>query len=282
MIMSLDIGASFAKAILADKNLGIVEKCIIQVEEPKVTSTRIIDFFTERFGSNLRDIIEAVAVSGGGSRFIGKEIFGLPVKRVDEIVSIGLGGILLARKNKGLIVSAGTGTAVVAVYNCGEVIKHVGGTGIGGGTLLGLSRRMLGLSDFKTLEEKARRGCSSKVDLTVGDIVGGSIGMLSADATASNFGKLARESRDEDVAAGIFNIVSQTIGVVAAFAAKAYNLEDDIVIVGMLAKSWLVSRIISETVKIFNVKAFIPENCEFAPALGAAAMVLREIESSAT
>jgi len=282
MIMGLDIGASFAKAILADKKLRIVEKYIIPVEEPKVTSTRIIGFFAERFGSSLRDIIEAVAVSGGGSRFIGKEIFGLPVKRVDEIASIGLGGILLARKNKGLVVSAGTGTAVVAVYNCGEIVKHVGGTGIGGGTLLGLSRRMLGLSDFKTLEEIAQRGCSSKVDLTVGDIVGGPIGMLSADATASNLGKLTRESRDEDVAAGIFNIVSQTIGVVAAFAAKAYNLEDDVVVVGMLAKSWLVSRIVNETVKIFNVKAFIPENCEFAPALGAAAIVLREIESSAT
>ncbi|MEM1586197.1 MAG: hypothetical protein QXX99_03030 [Candidatus Bathyarchaeia archaeon] len=130
--------------------------------------------------------------------------------------------------------------------------------------------------DFKTLEEMALRGNPSRVDLMVGDLIGGSIGILPADATASNFGKLLSGASAEDIAAGILNLVSQTIGVVSAMAAKAYNLEDDVVVTGMLAKNRLFSKIIYETVKMLSVNVSIPENCELASALGAVVAYLRE------
>ncbi len=276
MIVGLDIGASFAKAILVDKNLKILDKHILPVKEPKATALRILDFFIRRSGKEYRDIIDAVAVSGGGSRFIGEEILGLPARRVEELGALGAGGLLLAKRSEGLIVSAGTGTAIVAAYEDGKVVKHVCGTGVGGGTVIGLSRRILGVTKFEVLEDMAIKGNANRVDLTVGDIVGGSVGIVPAEATASNLAKLTYESDLNDVAAGIFNMVSQTIGVVAAMAARACGLEDSVIITGMFAKSRISSKIICETARLFGAVAYVPENCEFSNALGAAALVIRE------
>jgi type II pantothenate kinase len=276
MIIGLDVGASFAKAVLVDENLKIIDKHILPVEELKTAALRILDFLINSFGRDYGDVIDAVAASGGGSRFIGNEVLGLPVRRVDEVRAIGLGGLLLAKRSEGLIVSAGTGTALIAAYGEGNVIKHVGGTGVGGGTIIGLSRRILGVTDFETLENMAMNGNANEVDLTVGDIVGGPIGIVPAEATASNLAKLAYESNPNDVAAGIFNMVSQTIGVIAAMAAKAYGLEDSVIITGMLAKSRVASKIICETARLFGSAAHVPENCEFSCALGAAALAIQE------
>jgi len=277
MIVGLDIGASLAKGILLEKDLNITDKYILQVEKPEEAAQKILKFFLERGGYN--HPITVIAASGGGSKFLGDRFLGLPVKRVDEIKAIGLGGLILAKKSEGLVVSAGTGTAIVAAYEGGSLIRHVCGTAVGGGTIMGLSRRILGVADFNVLEDMALKGNTNNVDLTVGDIVGGPIGIVPAEATASNLGKLTCESRSEDIAAGIFNMVSQTIGVIAAMAAKAYHLEDNIILVGMLAKSRIISKIICETAKLFGAKVVIPENCEFANALGAAAFILKEMGS---
>lgn len=276
MIVGLDIGASFAKAILVDENLTIIDKHILPVKEPKTAASKILEFFIKTFGEEYRDIIDAVAVSGGGSRFIGETILGLPARRVEELEAIGTGGLLLTKRSEGLIVSAGTGTAIVAAYEDGRVVKHVCGTGVGGGTIIGLSRRILGVTKFEVLENMAMMGDANRVDLTVGDIVGGPVGIVPAEATASNLAKLTHESDLNDIAAGIFNMVSQTIGVLAAMAAKTCGLEDSVIITGMLAKSKITSKIICETTRLFGVTAHVPENCEFSNALGAAALVIRK------
>lgn len=175
--------------------------------------------------------------------------------------------------------SAGTGTAIVAVYDNGRRVKHVCGTGVGGGTIIGLSRTLLKTEDFSIIEKMALRGNVSNVDLTVGDIVGGPIGIVPADVTASNLAKLKENSNLNDVAAGIVNMVSQTIGVIAAMAAKACNLERSIVIVGTLAKSKIVAETICEAARLFGASASVPNNCEFSTAAGAAVSLVYE-ESS--
>ncbi|MEM1530853.1 MAG: Fumble domain-containing protein [Candidatus Bathyarchaeia archaeon] len=278
MIVGLDVGASLIKGILVDDDLNIVRGCVLPAERPEINSIKVLDFLLEG-SKDYKSAITCIAASGGGSRFLSGEILGLAVRRVDEIRAVGLGGLALANRDKGLIVSAGTGTAIVAAYRSGGIVKHVCGTAVGGGTIVGLSRRILGVSDFKVLEDMASKGNPNNVDLMVGDIVGGPIGMVPADATASNLGKLSCKSSVEDVAAGIFNMVSQTIGVIAAMAAKAYRLEDSVILVGMLAKSKIFSRITCETAKLFGAEVLVPKNCEFAGALGAAISILWEERS---
>jgi len=111
------------------------------------------------------------------------------------------------------------------------------------------------------------------VDLTVEDIVGGPIGIVPSEATASNFGRLTGAAAEDDVAAGIFNMVAQVIGVLAATAAKAYDLEEDLVFVGRLVRSKIISEALRRTTDLFGVKACVPENSEYCTAVGAAGYV---------
>lgn len=269
LIIGLDIGASLTKVILADDSLKIINYNILPSEDPKETALKALKYLLNTIDLTRRRDVRTIVATGGGSRFLGDKVLGLPLTRINEIEAIGLGGSTLSGMSDCLVVSAGTGTALVILREGGRTIRHIGGTGVGGGTILGLSRRMLGVLDFKTLEEMALRGDSSKVDLMVGNLIGGPIGILPADVTASNFGKILGEASAEDIAAGIFNLVSQTIGVVVAMAAKAYSLEDNVVITGMLAKSRLFSKILRETARLLSVNVSIPENCELAGALGA-------------
>lgn len=276
-IIGLDVGASLTKIVLVNEGLRIISYGIFPSGEPGETALRALNYILNTVGQAKREKIRIIISTGGGSRFLGNEILGLPLKRVDEIRAIGLGGLALSGKKDCLVVSAGTGTALVVIRDGGKIIRHVGGTGVGGGTILGLSWRMLGLSGFTVLEEMALRGDPSKVDLMISDLIGGPIGILPANVTASNFGKIFGEESADDIAAAIFNLVSQTIGVVSAMAAKAYGLEDSIVVTGMLAKSRLFSRIMHEVADLFSVKISIPENCELAGAIGAIVAYLREI-----
>jgi len=279
LIAGIDVGASATKGVLVE-DLKIVNSYIVPTVDAVFSASEVMEYLTARAKGDSKDTIEAVAVSGGGSRKIGDRILDLPVKKVDEIKANGLGGLLLTEKSKGLIVNVGTGTSMVAAYDGGKNVEHVGGTGVGGGTILGLSKRLLRIDDFVVVEEKASRGDARMVDLTVGDIVGGPIGIVPAEATASNFGRLASEAAEDDVAAGIFNMVSQVIGLLAAMAAKAYNLEEDVILAGRVVRSRIVSENIRRTMELFGVEAYVPSNCEYCTAFGAACSVVLSEQSS--
>ncbi|MEM2888054.1 MAG: BadF/BadG/BcrA/BcrD ATPase family protein [Candidatus Bathyarchaeia archaeon] len=274
IIAGLDVGASATKAVLI-KDSRVISQYLVETSEPISSAEHVLNFLVSSVKE--RSKIKNVAVSGGGSKIIGNKILGFPVRRVDEIIANGYGGLFLSKKRQGIIVTIGTGTSIVAAYEGGKKIVHLGGTGIGGGTILGLSRRMLGVNEFTMLENMALKGDTKRVDLTVRDVVGGSIGIIPAEATASNLAKLCVETSQEDVAAGIFNLVSQVVGVVSSMAAKSCGLENDVIFVGRLAKSPLISKIILETVGVFGVKAIVPENCEYCTAMGAAIYVLNNI-----
>jgi len=272
LIAGIDVGASATKGIILGKS-GIIDKFLMETLNTKSLATHVLEILLSRAYD--ASAIRKVAVSGGGSRMIGKELCGISVQRVDEVTANGLGGLFLSGKRQGLIVCVGTGTSIVAAHDDGKKVNHIGGTGVGGGTVMGLARRMFGINDFQTLENMASKGSTNKADLTVADIVGGPVGIIPADATASNLARLNDETPSEDVAAGIFNLVSQVVGVVSSMAAKSCNLEEDVILVGRLVKSPLVSRIIRETTSVLGIKAFVPENCEYCTAVGAATHILR-------
>jgi type II pantothenate kinase len=275
LIAGIDIGASATKGVILGKS-GIIDKFLMETLNAKSLATQVLEVLLSK--ADDASAIQTVAVSGGGSRMIEKELCGISVQRVDEITANGLGGLFLSEKRQGLIVCVGTGTSIVAVYDDGKKVNHIGGTGVGGGTVMGLARRMFGINDFKTLENMASKGKTNKADLTVADIVGGPVGIIPADATASNLARLNDETSPEDLAVGIFNLVSQVVGVVSSMAAKSCNLEEDVILVGRLVKSSLVARIIRETTSVFGIKAFVPENCEYCTAVGAAKHILRTLK----
>lgn len=269
LIVGIDVGSSRTKSVVYERSQIVALKTIGNGDASNAAQS-ILKMVLLATGRKSEDI-KRVAISGsGGSRLVGDTLLGLPVTRVDEIKSIGLGGLELSGKQRALVLSMGTGTALVVASNRGRKIEHIGGTGVGGGTIEGLSRRMLGVDNFEDVEKMANRGSASNVDLIVADIVGGSIGMLPKDATASNFKKLNADNNENDVAAAIFNMVSEVIGVITVMAAKAYHFEEDVVLVGKLVQSKRILELVSAVTNMFQIKISVPTNGEYCVAIGAA------------
>jgi type II pantothenate kinase len=216
--------------------------------------------------------LEWIGTTGGRHRDLPSVVNGVPVRPVSEAQAVGRGGLALANLERALVVSAGTGTAMIS--SKGKTFAHVTGSAVGGGTLLGLSRILLGTTDPFEVARLASLGDPAGVDSTLQDVIGGGIGHLPADATAVNLGRLGTlESapKREDLAAGLVTLVSQVIAVIALNAAKANDLEK-IVIVGHLPDLEPVRAALIRVWGFYGVTPdpVIPERRGFATALGAA------------
>lgn len=269
--VGIDVGGSTTKAV-ALKGKDILGVSEMPSSDPLATSIGLLGKLVVMMGYSLQDV-DVIALAGGRSSQLPDSILGLRVVKVNEIKAAGTGGVVLTNLDEALVVSMGTGTALIEVRNGGKNIRHVGGTGVGGGTLIGLSRKMLGVSNISVLVEMAEKGDSKRVDLTVGDIVGDGIGLLSADMTASNLGRVGDTSSIEDLAAGITNLVGEVISSVAYLAASKLRLEDKVILVGRIAKLPPVLKSIQKTLASFGVKPIVPKLPEYAVAVGAGYMV---------
>ncbi len=279
LIIGLDMGGTTTKGVLVSES-GILAKTVVVASDPLAAAAGAMGKLVSDQGIEISDV-EAIALSGGKMKPLPSRILGLPVREVDEIEAVGRGGAFLAGVKECVVVSAGTGTAVVEVRMDGERcnVRHLGGTGVGAGTLLGLGRLLLGRSSVASLMEMAERGDSRNVNLTVGDIVGGPIGRLDPSVTASNFGKVGDDVRPEDIAAGLVNMVGQVIGTVGLFAAKSVGLENMIVLVGGLMTHDLVVNAAMKPLSLFGGKAIVPKDPQFATAIGASLKVLASYTS---
>lgn len=270
MIIGIDIGGSTTK-ITGYKQNKIVSPFMVRATDP-------ISSLYGAFGKFLNlnqlqlDDISHIMITGVGSSFVKKRIFGIPTGRVDEFYAIGMGGLFLSGLSHAVIVSMGTGTAFVKAD--GSQVRHLGGTGVGGGTLLGLSNRMLNIRHFDDLVEMAKGGLLSNIDLLVGDISSNLIVGLPPETTASNFGKISDLASKQDIALGIINLVFQTIGVLSIFAAKTDGTPD-IVLTGNLTNVPQSVEIFGALEKLYSVRFHIPEHAEYATALGAAIVCAR-------
>ncbi len=273
MIVGIDVGGSSTKAVAYHN--GIVGKASVVTTDPYAAAAGALGKLFSGMKRNLADV-RCVALTGGGTHAMASDLLGLPVRKVEEMTAIGLGGIELTGKRDALVVSMGTGTAVLEVRDHGRSIRHVGGTGVGGGTLVGLSRCILNKFEIDSLWKLARGGDLSKVDLSVKDIAGGAVGFLPENATASNFGKVTDDATEADLARGVVNMVGQTIGTIACLASKAHGLEDHVVLVGKVAANEEITSVIMGVGGLYKVKMVVPRDPDFCTALGAAMSVRRE------
>ncbi|MEM3026127.1 MAG: pantothenate kinase [Thermoproteota archaeon] len=278
--VGIDIGGSTTKAV-ALKGKEILGVSEMPSSDPLATSIGLLGKLIVMMGCSLKDV-EVLAIAGGRSSQLPDSILSLRVVKVNEIVAAGTGGIVLTGLDEALVVSMGTGTALIEVRENGKRIRHIGGTGVGGGTLLGLARKMLGISSVSILVEMAEKGDPRRVDLTVGDIVGDGIGILSAEMTASNLGRVGDTSSPEDLAAGITNLVGEVVASVTFLAASKLELEDKVILVGRVAKLPPVLKSIQRALSSFGVKPIVPKLPEYAVAVGAGYRVSAEDDPNAS
>lgn len=174
--------------------------------------------------------------------------------------------------DKLIVVSMGTGTSFVKVD--GNDVQHIGGIGIGGGTILGLSRLLLKTQDFKQIIDLAQQGSVSSIDLQIQDICNRPLPGLPLDATASIFGKAAANASLEDIAAGIVHMVLQSIGQAAILSSLNSDI-NDFVLIGNLTRMPQCAETFPNLEKMFGKRFLIPKYAEYRTAIGAALSYIR-------
>ena len=256
LVMGIDIGASTTKFALVKNG-----NCIKEYRKPDEQS---FDDALESFGYAG---VRRIAVTGVGSSFIQGNLRGIPTVHKDEFASVARGASKLSKKFNTLVVSVGTGTSFTRLTPVRA--WHVGGTGLGGGLLIGLSKRLCDVENMEELQRLAAAGDLHAIDLQLRDVFEGTLSHLTPSATVANMSKLSEQSSREDVAAGLCNLIFQSIGVMGVFAAKRH-LTRTIVLVGTITDWPIAQRSLDEVAALHQVKFIVPDHAAFATAIGAA------------
>ncbi len=275
-VIGIDVGGSTTKIVGFAPNGQLIAPMNVTAADPLTSLYGAFGKFTAQNGLELHQI-EKVMLTGVGSSYINKPIYGLPCEGVPEFSCIGLGGLFLSKLQKAIVVSMGTGTAIVYAEK-GKDSVYLGGTGIGGGTLVGLSKRMLGMEDINHIIALAADGNLDNVDLRIKDIAQKDlIPGMPGEMTASNFGNISDIATNNDIALAILNMIFETVGMCAIFNARNYGIRD-IVLTGNLASVPLAKSIFATLSTMFHVNFIIPDLAQYGPVIGSALSVLPSLQ----
>lgn len=273
IILGIDTGGSTTKIVGYHHSGKLISALQVKANDALTSVYGALGKYVDMNHLCLNTIDHILLTGVGASRFT-KDIYNIPTTRLEEFEAIGIGGLALSGKKEAIVVSMGTGTAYVRAT--AEKITHIGGSGVGGGTIVGLFRKIVNASDFETIMQMASSGDLSNTDLLIRDISTDEIVTLPPNATASNFGKLKDNASDADIALGILNMTFQTIGTLAVFACKNDSIKD-VVLTGTLTTFPQAEQIFSEMQKLYKLQFIIPENAIFATAVGAALSYFKRI-----
>ena len=272
-VIGIDIGGSTTKIVgirTDGTQVELIEPIFVRATDAITSVYGAFGKFTMQNGLALEDI-DRVLMTGVGSSFIDKPLYSLKCEKVSEFTSVGNGGLYLSGLDEAIVVSMGTGTALMHAKREGDRIltKYLGGTGVGGGTLLGLSKKMIGVDTIEHLEQLCEEGDLGNVDLRIKDMSSDNSFQINDELTASNFGKLSDIASQNDIALGIANMVGETIAMLAVFAARSYNLKN-VVLTGNLTAIKAVANVFEGLEPLFGVKFIIPEKSQYGTVIGAA------------
>ena len=264
MIIGIDIGSTTTKAVSIEEG-RVVKKITTRAEDAVTSAAGAFGKMLLENGIKMPDITR-IKITGVGAANIRGELFGIPTEKVNEITAIGTGGIFLSGQENIVITNIGTGTAIIEARK--DKIAHLGGSGIGGGTIIGLAKRLLSLSKIADVLELASSGSHESVDLLLEDIMTGDLSFLNKKTTVSNFAKMLDTARDEDIALGIINLVYQVIGMISVFAARSRNV-DKVIVTGSGSHNLLGQKILSEITNLHSIAFEFPPDAEYTTAIGA-------------
>ncbi|WP_196888684.1 hypothetical protein [Aureivirga sp. CE67] len=247
-IVCFDIGTTNLKvvSILNDKSL----KKTFTTTNPE----KIIDVFCAEIH------FDKILITGTGSNKIEKKGNYIFINELEASAHIA--------KTKSLdsciIVNIGTGTSFVK-YEKGET-THLIGTGIGGGTLLGLSQRLLGTNSSFEIEKLAENGNLNEINITANDLFEESFSFLKGDITISNFAKNSTETNN--LAIGICSLVAEPI--VSILKAHLENMDSKkVLFCGGTTENQSIRLILEKYSKLFEFDYHFLEDPIYGTCLGA-------------
>ena len=271
ILIGIDVGGSTTKIVgfrAEGDEYSLIRPQFIKANDPITATYGAFGKFTDENRIDIRDI-SRIYMTGVGSSFVKRDLYGIECRRVAEFDCIGRGGLYLSGLEEALVVSMGTGTALVHARKGGQM-SYLGGTGVGGGTLVGLSKLLTGAESIDHIVELAAEGDLSQIDLRIKDITAkDSHSGLLRDMTAANFGNVSDLAQKGDMALGILNMVYETVGMVSVFAAKHCGVKN-IVLTGNLTRLGYCRSKFDEINRMgYGVSFCIPEMSQFSTVIGA-------------
>lgn len=266
LAIGVDWGATLAKLALRTPEGG-VEYRLLPTEDADASRATLAAIGARRVG-----------LTGGGATMLARALPGELVQ-VNEFAAWGAGAAALLAERRAervaryLLVSVGTGTSVLLVD--GGSVTRIGGTALGGGTLLGLSAGLLGTSDFDEIARLAQHGSRTRIDLLVSDIYPAGGIPLAGDLTAANFGNYARRLRDgesierADVAHAIMGLIAENISLVCTALSAATQVQRIAFGGSTLRRNPALAEMLGNFLRGHGREPVFMPNGEFAGALGA-------------
>ena len=262
-IIGVDLGTSGTKlAARGPQRLSFQRRPTVRGE---TLAARAVEQFLD-WAEIPRNEVDRLVLTGVRTSFFTRPLLGLPTFTVPEFEAIGRGGVI-AGVERVLVVSMGTGTALVMAGP--EGCAHLGGSGIGGGTLSGLGLLLLGEGRPDRIGQMAVRGRPEKVDLLMGDICKVNLPNLQRDMTAANFGHVAPDAAPEDIALGLVTLVLQSAGLAASFTLRGKDVRD-VALTGALTQLPQAREQFDFMEECFHLRFHLSDTAAYATAYGAA------------
>ena len=235
LILGLDAGSSSTK-LMAMTEDG--KKFIVPMRMDPMGDRKTFGAALSRFAADnalTEEDFAYVAVTGGRAAEAGDRILDVPVRRINEIEAMAAGALRFSAQKKGVVVNMGTGTALVYAEQ-GKAPRHIFGSAVGGGTLMGLGSRLVGSANYTEITHLASKGDRRNADIAVADLELKDLESLDQRLTLSNFGKLRPEDgiSEKDAAAALVNLSLEVVGTEAMLACRSVNC-DTAILAGTLA-----------------------------------------------
>ncbi len=135
-----------------------------------------------------------------------------------------------------ITVNIGSGVSILKVCSpLQKDIQRVAGTIMGGGTLIGLSKLLIGIDDYNEIINLAQKGDYHNIDLSNEDIYGKDSKKNSSEPEIplSSFGKVynyvsdkKKSYKKEDIALSLLNMICLHITQIASLVAKKYKINN--------------------------------------------------------
>lgn len=216
-----------------------------------------------------------ICLTGGGAHAL-ERLLGRPCPKVVEFEATCRGIVHLLdsrqiRPDAFILTNVGTGTSIHFVQ--GDRHIRVGGTGVGGGTMLGLSALLTGVGEYGRIVEGAADGDRDRVDLKVKHIYAGAEAPISGDLTASNFGRVYRAGREtagtNDLLASVLGLVGETVATTSVIAAGQFQTDNIVYIGSSFVANDALKKVVADYTAYKGAFPLFVADGEFSGALGA-------------
>jgi len=275
MILGIDIGGSTTKIVGLQQDGTPLSMLRVKAGDQVTSLFGALGRYMTENNLALTDI-RRIVLTGVGAGFVKQDIYGIPTHKADEFSASAMGALALSGQEAGVVVSMGTGTAFLYA-NADGSIRHLCGSGIGGGTLGGLCKKLVGMERFGQIKKLALDGDLHQVDLTIRDISPDPASTLHPDMTAANFGNLAEDASPADLAAGAINLVLQAIGTMTVLACQSCKA-DTVILTGSVTTLDQARPNFQLFEQLYGIRYIIPKSATFATAIGAALCSLKGMD----